>query len=105
MLGLGLGLNKLRSSGLANYLAGAMIWGFRSKYKWSQTSTDIWGFANPNDIDPESQVVYDRIIADGGVSDLTRLNYFVVGLKTIYGSLTNVPVCYDAHWIGYKLGS
>jgi len=105
MLGIGLGLNKLRSSGLANYLAGAMVWGFKSKFKWSQTSTDIWGFANPNDIDPESQVVYDRIIADGGVSNLTRLNYFVVGLKSIYGDLTNVPVCYDAHWIGYKLGS
>ena len=91
--------------GVVNYLKGAMIWGFRSKFKWGDTSTDIWGFANPNDIDPESQVVYDRIIADGGVSDLTRLNYFVVGLKTIYGTLANVPVCYDAHWIGYKLGS
>jgi hypothetical protein len=56
-------------------------------------------------IDPEAQAVYDRIIADGGVSNLTRLNYFVVGLKGIYGSLANVPVCYDAHWIGYKLGS
>jgi len=105
MLGIGLGINKLRSSGLANYLKGAMVWGFKSKFKWSDTSTDIWGFANPNTIDPEAQAVYDRIIADGGVSNLTRLNYFVVGLKTIYGSLANVPVCYDAHWIGYKLGS
>ena len=91
--------------GVVNYLKGAMIWGFRSKYKWSQTTPDIWGFANPTDIDPEAQAVYDRIIADGGVSNLTRLNYFVVGLKTIYGTLANVPVCYDAHWIGYKLGS
>jgi hypothetical protein len=82
-----------------------MVWGFKSKFKWGDTSTDIWGFANPNDIDPESQAIYDRIIADGGVSNLIRLNYFVVGLKTIYGSLSNVPVCYDAHWIGYKLGS
>ena len=105
MLGLGLGLNKLRSSGLSSFLKGAMIWGFRSKYKWSQTTPDIWGFANPTDIDPEAQAVYDRIIADGGVSNLTRLNYFVVGLKTIYGTLANVPICYDAHWIGYKLGS
>ena len=105
MLGLGLGLNKLRSSGLSSILQGAMVWGRKSLYKWGDTSTDIWGFANPNDIDPESQVVYDRIISDGGVSNLIRLNYFVVGLKTIYGSLTNVPVCYDAHWIGYKLGS
>jgi hypothetical protein len=105
MLGLGLGLNKLRSSGLSSYLKGAMVWGFKSQFKWGDTSTDIWGFANPNDIDPESQAIYDRIIADGGVSNLTRLNYFVVGLKTIYGKLTNVPVCYDAHWIGYKLGS
>ena len=104
-IGIGVGINYITNSAIANYLAGAMIWGFRSKFKWSQTSTDIWGFANPNDIDPESQVVYDRIIADGGVSDLTRLNYFVVGLKTIYGTLANVPVCYDAHWIGYKLGS
>jgi hypothetical protein len=105
MLGLGLGLNKLRSSGLSSILLGAMVWGRKSLYKWGETSTDIWGFANPNDIDPESQAIYDRIIADGGVSNLTRLNYFVVGLKTIYGTLANVPVCYDAHWIGYKLGS
>jgi hypothetical protein len=105
MLGLGLGLNKLRSSGLSSFLKGAMVWGFKSKFKWGNTSTDIWGFANPTDIDPEAQAVYDRIIADGGVSNLTRLNYFVVGLKTIYGTLANVPVCYDAHWIGYKLGS
>ena len=53
----------------------------------------------------DSKTIYNRIIADGGVSDLTRLNFFVKGLKAIYGSLTNVPVCYDAHWIGYKLGS
>ena len=105
MLGLGLGLNKLRSSGLSSFLKGAMIWGFRSKYKWSQTTPDIWGFANPTDIDPEAQAVYDRIIADGGVSNLTRLNFFVKGLKAIYGDLANVPICYDAHWIGYKLGS
>ena len=105
MLGLGLGLNKLRSSGLSSILLGAMVWGRKSLYKWGETSLDVWGFANPNDIDPESQAIYDRIISDGGVSNLTRLNYFVVGLKTIYGSLSNVPVCYDAHWIGYKLGS
>jgi hypothetical protein len=91
--------------GIGSYLKGAMVWGFKSKFKWSQTSTDIWGFANPNDIDPEAQVVYDRIIADGGVSNLIRLNYFVVGLKTIYGTLTNVPICHDGHWIGYKLGT
>ena len=56
-------------------------------------------------IDANAQTIFNRIIADGGVSNLTRLNYFVVGLKTIYGTLANVPVCYDAHWIGYKLGS
>jgi hypothetical protein len=56
-------------------------------------------------IDADAATIYNRIIADGGVSNLTRLNFFVKGLKTIYGSLTNVPVCYDAHWIGYKLGS
>ena len=56
-------------------------------------------------IDADATTIYNRIIADGGVSNLTRLNFFVKGLKTIYGSLTNVPVCYDAHWIGYKLGS
>ena len=53
----------------------------------------------------DSKTIYNRIIADGGVSDLTRLNFFVKGLKTIYGSLANVPICHDAHWIGYKLGS
>jgi hypothetical protein len=56
-------------------------------------------------IDADAQTIYNRIIADGGVSNLTRLNFFVKGLKTIYGDLANVPVCYDAHWIGYKLGS
>jgi hypothetical protein len=56
-------------------------------------------------IDADATTIYNRIIADGGVSNLTRLNFFVKGLKTIYGSLANVPVCYDAHWIGYKLGS
>jgi hypothetical protein len=56
-------------------------------------------------IDADATTIYNRIIADGGVSNLTRLNFFVKGLKAIYGSLTNVPVCYDAHWIGYKLGS
>lgn len=56
-------------------------------------------------IDADAQTIYNRIIADGGVSNLTRLNFFVKGLKGIYGSLANVPVCYDAHWIGYKLGS
>jgi len=61
-------------------------------------------FSGPG-IDADATTIYNRIIADGGVSDLTRLNFFVKGLKTIYGSLTNVPVCYDAHWIGYKLGS
>jgi hypothetical protein len=56
-------------------------------------------------IDAEAKTIYNRIIADGGVSNLTRLNFFVKGLKAIYGDLANVPVCYDAHWIGYKLGS
>ena len=56
-------------------------------------------------IDSDAQTIYNRIIADGGVSNLTRLNFFVKGLKAIYGDLANVPVCYDAHWIGYKLGS
>jgi len=62
-----------------------------------------FNFSSP--IDADAQIVYNRIIADGGVSNLERLNFFVKGLKAIYGSLTNVPVCYDAHWIGYKLGS
>jgi hypothetical protein len=53
----------------------------------------------------DSKTIYNRIIADGGVSNLSRLNFFVKGLKAIYGDLANVPVCYDAHWIGYKLGS
>jgi hypothetical protein len=56
-------------------------------------------------IDADATTIYNRIIADGGVSNLSRLNFFVKGLKAIYGDLANVPVCYDAHWIGYKLGS
>jgi hypothetical protein len=56
-------------------------------------------------ISAEAITIYNRIIADNGVSNLTRLNFFVKGLKAIYGDLANVPVCYDAHWIGYKLGS
>ena len=67
------------------------------------TNARVGGFRGG--ISAEAKTIYNRIIADGGVSDLTRLNYFVVGLKTIYGDLANVPVCYDAHWIGYKLGS
>ena len=62
-----------------------------------------FSFSSP--IDANAQTIYNRIIADGGVSNLTRLNFFVKGLKAIYGDLANVPVCYDAHWIGYKLGS
>ena len=67
------------------------------------TNARVGGFRGG--ISAEAKTIYNRIIADGGVSNLTRLNFFVKGLKTIYGSLTNVPVCYDAHWIGYKLGS
>ena len=59
-----------------------------------------------NRIDPEAQSIYNRIIAiPNGFSNLSRLNYFVKGLKAIYGTLSNVPVCYDAHWIGGVLGS
>jgi hypothetical protein len=68
------------------------------------TNARVGGFRGKG-IDADATTIYNRIIADGGVSNLTRLNFFVKGLKTIYGSLTNVPVCYDAHWIGYKLGS
>jgi hypothetical protein len=67
------------------------------------TNARVGGFRGG--ISAEAKTIYNRIIADGGVSNLTRLNFFVKGLKTIYGDLANVPVCYDAHWIGYKLGS
>mgnify|MGYP000237531048 CR=1 FL=1 len=67
------------------------------------TNARVGGFRGG--IDADAKTIYNRIIADGGVSDLTRLNFFVKGLKAIYGDLANVPVCYDAHWIGYKLGS
>jgi hypothetical protein len=67
------------------------------------TNARVGGFRGG--ISAEAKTIYNRIIADGGVSNLTRLNFFVKGLKAIYGSLSNVPVCYDAHWIGYKLGS
>ncbi|MEY3500774.1 MAG: hypothetical protein RL308_2443 [Bacteroidota bacterium] len=70
----------------------------------STTNVRVGGFRGKG-VDANAQAIYNRIIADGGVSNLTRLNFFVKGLKGIYGSLANVPVCYDAHWIGYKLGS
>jgi hypothetical protein len=67
------------------------------------TNARVGGFRGG--ISAEAKTIYNRIIADGGVSNLSRLNFFVKGLKAIYGDLANVPVCYDAHWIGYKLGS
>jgi hypothetical protein len=67
------------------------------------TNVRVGGFRGG--ISAEAKTIYNRIIADGGVSNLSRLNFFVKGLKAIYGDLANVPVCYDAHWIGYKLGS
>ena len=70
----------------------------------STTNVRVGGFRGKG-VDANAQTIYNRIIADGGVSNLTRLNFFVKGLKAIYGDLANVPVCYDAHWIGYKLGS
>jgi hypothetical protein len=70
----------------------------------STTNVRVGGFRGKG-VDANALAVYNRIIADGGVSNLTRLNFFVKGLKAIYGDLANVPVCYDAHWIGYKLGS
>ena len=69
----------------------------------STTNARVGGFRGG--ISAEAKTIYNRIIADGGVSNLSRLNFFVKGLKAIYGDLANVPVCYDAHWIGYKLGS
>ena len=69
----------------------------------SITNARVGGFRGG--ISAEAKTIYNRIIADGGVSNLSRLNFFVKGLKAIYGDLANVPVCYDAHWIGYKLGS
>jgi hypothetical protein len=68
------------------------------------TNARVGGFRGKG-IDADATTIYNRIIADGGVSNVTRLNFFVKGLKAIYGDLANVPVCYDAHWIGYKLGS
>jgi hypothetical protein len=70
----------------------------------STSNLRVGGFRGKG-VDSDAAALYSRIIADSGVSNLSRLNFFVKGLKTIYGSLTNVPVCYDAHWIGYKLGS
>jgi len=67
------------------------------------TNARVGGFRGG--VSAEAKTIYNRIIADGGVSNLSRLNFFVKGLKAIYGDLANVPVCYDAHWIGYKLGS
>lgn len=66
----------------------------------STTNLRVNGFRGG--IDADAKAIYNRIIADSGVSNLSRLNYLVKGLKTIYGSLSNTPVCYDAHWIGYQ---
>ena len=66
----------------------------------STTNLRVNGFRGG--IDADAKIIYNRIIADSGVSNLSRLNYLVKGLKTIYGSLSNTPVCYDAHWIGYQ---
>jgi hypothetical protein len=70
----------------------------------STSNLRVGGFRGKSN-DADAVAINSRIIADGGVSNLSRLNYFVKGLKAIYGDLANVPVCYDAHWIGYKLGS
>jgi hypothetical protein len=68
------------------------------------TNARVGGFRGG--IDADAKAIYNRIIAiPNGFSNLSRLNYFVKGLKAIYGTLSNVPVCYDAHWIGGVLGS
>ena len=61
-----------------------------------------------SDIDADAQAHYDRVIADGGVADLTRVNYLYTQLKSIYGVsdlTTIIPAAYDAYWLGYKLGA
>ena len=45
MLGLGLGLNKLRSSGLSSFLSGAMVWSLNYINKWGETSVELWGLS------------------------------------------------------------
>jgi hypothetical protein len=67
MLGLGLGLNKLRSSGLSSILLGAMVWGRKSLYKWGETSLDVWGLSIKI---VEAVIAYvARVTAAGGVTE------------------------------------
>jgi len=58
--------------------------------------------------DAQALAHYNRVIADGGVADLKRVDTFFKSCKAIYGvsDLTTViPAAYDAHYLGYKLGA
>ena len=61
-------------------------------------------------IDPQAQAFYDRVIADGGVvpTGLIGVSSTFKAIKAIYGVndiTTAISVFYDAHYLGYKLGT
>jgi hypothetical protein len=61
-------------------------------------------------IDPQAQAFYDRVIADGGVvpTGLVGVSATFKAIKAIYGvsDITSaLSVFYDAHYLGYKLGT
>jgi hypothetical protein len=61
-------------------------------------------------IDPDAQAFYDRVIADGGVvpTGLIGVSATFKAVKAIYGVsdiTTALAVFYDAHYLGYKLGT
>jgi hypothetical protein len=61
-------------------------------------------------IDSQASVFYDRVIADGGVvpTGLIGVSATFTAIKTIYGVsdiTAAISVFYDAHYLGYKLGT
>jgi hypothetical protein len=63
-----------------------------------------------NGIDAQALAHYNAVIADGGVipGGLTALSNLIKAIKAIYGVTdinSSIPVIYDAHYLGYKLGA
>jgi hypothetical protein len=63
-----------------------------------------------NLIDSQASAFYDRVIADGGVvpTGLIGVSATFKALKKIYGVTdisTAISIFYDAHYLGYKLGT
>ena len=100
MLGLGLGLNKLRSSGLSSFLSGAMVWSLNYINKWGETSVELWGLSIK--IAQIFTAYVARVTAGGGVVEGEAcLGTKLTNLDTIElldnASLVTIPS-------GYKSG-